>query len=404
MPTFLEARQIIVDSVSPLGAERLPVFEAQQRVTCEDLFAGCDIPPFANSAMDGFAVCAAECRVGGSLPVVGAIMAGDRGDEPLSPGTAVKIMTGAPVPPGCDAVVPLEEVAGAGDRIVLQEVVQEGQHIRRQGEDVVTGGLVVSAGTLLRPMEVSMLVSTGRLLVPVRRRPRVAILSTGDELVEPGESLVPGTIVNSNAFALAAAVRQAGAEPTVLGIARDDLASHRLKLAEGLKADALITSAGVSAGERDLVRDVLAELGVEPVFWKIDVKPGGPTAFGLKDGKPVFSLPGNPVSTLLTFEMFVRPALLRMMGHRKVFRPLLPATLAHAVRKKPGKTHLLRVRVDADHGGLRVASAGNQQTGILSTLLFADGVAVLPADRAEFRAGETVHVQLLDDAVLMQER
>jgi molybdopterin molybdotransferase len=404
MPTFLEARQIIVDSVSPLGAERLPVFEAQQRVTCEDLFACCDIPPFANSAMDGFAVRAAECRVGGSLPVVGAIMAGDRGGEPLSPGTAVKIMTGAPVPPGCDAVVPLEEVAGAGDRIVLQEVVQEGQHIRRQGEDVVTGGLVVPAGTLLRPMEVSMLVSTGRLLVPVRRRPRVAILSTGDELVEPGEPLVPGTIVNSNAFALAAAVRQAGAEPTVLGIARDDLASHRLKLAEGLKADALITSAGVSAGERDLVRDVLAELGVEPVFWKIEVKPGGPTAFGLKDGKPVFSLPGNPVSTLLTFEMFVRPALMRMMGHRKVFRPLLPATLAHEVRKKPGKTHLLRVRVEADPGGLRVASAGNQQTGILSTLLFADAVAVLPADRAEFRAGETVHVQLLDDAVLMQEQ
>ncbi len=213
-----------------------------------------------------------------------------------------------------------------------------------------SGDTVVSAGTIIRPPEISMLASFGKATVPVYRRARVAVLSTGDELIELGEQPVSGKIVNSNALSLAAAVREIGAEPVILGIARDNRESHREKMAEGLKADALITSAGVSAGDRDLVRECLAELGVRQLFWKVDIKPGGPVAFGMKEGKPVFSLPGNPVSTMITFEELVRPALLRMMGHRRVIKPYVQATLRAEVRKKAGKVHFLRVRIEVENG------------------------------------------------------
>jgi molybdopterin molybdotransferase len=214
--------------------------------------------------------------------------------------------------------------------------------------------------------------------------------------VEPGTELSPETIVDSNSWALAAAVREVGAEPVLLGIARDNHASLREKLRLGLTADALITSAGVSAGDRDLVREVLEELGVIPLFWKIDIKPGRPTAFGLAGKVPVFSLPGNPVSSLLTFDTFVRPALLKMLGHRQVLRPLLQATLQAPVAKKAGRVHFLRVRVGRVNGHLTAISAGDQNTGILSTLLHANGVAILPAERENFAAGETIDIHLFE--------
>jgi molybdopterin molybdotransferase len=223
----------------------------------------------------------------------------------------------------------------------------------------------------------------------------VAVLSTGDELIEPGEPLGPGKIYNSNALALAAAVKQAGAEPTLLGIARDDPHSLRTLLAEGLRADALVTSAGVSMGDRDLVRQVLDELEVRQVFWKIDIKPGRPTAFAMRGGTPVFSLPGNPVSTLLTFEQFVRPALLRMMGHRKVFRPLVAATFQDEIPRKPGRVSFVRVRLERRGSELLAWSAGKQDTGILKTMIQADGIAVIPADRGNLRPGSAVDVQVL---------
>src|SRR5512137_1163050 len=239
--------------------------------------------------------------------------------------------------------------------------------MRFQGEDVKNGEIIIEAGTLIRPPEISMLASFGKSYLPVYRKARVAILSTGDELVELGEQLEPGRIINSNAFSLAAAVMEIGAMPVILGIARDNRESHREKMLEGLKADALVTSAGVSAGDRDLVRDVLAELGVEQLFWKVDIKPGGPTAFGKKDGKPVFSLPGNPVSTMVTFEEFVRPALLKMMGHKRVIKPFIKAVLQGEVRKKPGKINFLRVRLSSANGGFQAYSSGDQHTGILKT-------------------------------------
>jgi molybdopterin molybdotransferase len=232
--------------------------------------------------------------------------------------------------------------------------------------------------------------------VPVVRQARVAILSTGDELVEPGQPLGPGQVCDSNGVALSAAVLLAGGEPINLGIARDDRTALRSLVERGLEADMLVTSAGVSAGDRDLVREVLDELSVRQVFWKVDIKPGRPTAFGLRGRTPVFSLPGNPVSSLLTFEQFVRPALLRMMGHRQVFRPLQRALLVEPLARSPGRVALVRVRLSrrAD-GALLASTAGNQETGILKTLLRADGIAIIPGAQGPLEAGAEVAVQLL---------
>lgn len=248
-----------------------------------------------------------------------------------------------------------------------------------------------------------MLASFAKVFVPVYRRAKVAILSTGDELIELGEPLTQGMIINSNALSLAAAVKEIGAVPQILGIARDTTESHREKMIEGLKADALITSAGVSAGDRDLVRDVLTELGMKQVFWRVDIKPGGPTAFGLYQGKPVFSLPGNPVSTMVTFEEFARPALLKMMGHKRVIKPFIKAILLNDAHKKPGKINFLRVRLASENGRYMAYSSGDQNTGILKTMLMADAMAMLPAERTTFSAGEEVDVHILSGNVEMLE-
>jgi len=404
MPTFEVARSMILASVSPLGVERVDLLSALGRVVAEDVAAPWDMPFYDNSAMDGFAIRAADCRAGGSLRVTGYIPAGGTATPAIEPGCAVRIMTGAPVPPGCDSVVPVEETEERDDAVLLKENVVPRQHIRFRGEDVRCGDRVVSAGTIIHPPEISMLASFGKATVPVYRRARVAVLSTGDELIELGEQPANGKIVNSNALSLAAAVREIGAEPLILGIARDSRESHREKMVEGLKADALITSAGVSAGDRDLVRDCLAGLDVRQLFWKVDIKPGGPTAFGMKEGKPVFSLPGNPVSTMITFEELVRPGILKMMGHRGVIKPYVRATLRGEVRKKPGKVHFLRVKIEVENGKYWATTAGDQNTGILGTMLRANGIAVLPKDKTVFSPGEEVEVHLLrSDTGMMEE-
>jgi len=399
MPTYEEARNMVLENVAPAGAERVETGRAVGRVLAEDVAAPWPLPFCDNSAMDGYAVRADDCRGPARLKVTGYIPAGGTASTAVTPGCAIKIMTGAPIPAGCDAVVPFEETEEGDGHVGVKGKVAARQHIRFRGEDVREGDLVLTGGTPLRPPEISMLASLGKAFVPVYRKIRVAVLSTGDELIELGEPPSPGMIINSNSVAIAAAVREAGAEPVLLGIARDDLASHAEKITEGLKADALITTAGVSAGDRDLVREVLAERGVESIFWKVDIKPGGPTAFGMKDGVPVFSLPGNPVSALITFEAFVRPALLRMMGRKKVVRPLVKATLSGALRKKAGKVNFLRVGIEVRGGGYFATSAGDQNTGILRTMVLADALAILPADRTSFAAGEAVDVFLLGETL-----
>ncbi len=395
MPSFEQARRTILDHVRPLGAEAVPLLDAVGRVVAEDLAAPRDLPAWSNSAMDGYAVRAEDAAAGTGLRLSAYIPAGAAGSEPLAPRTAAKILTGAPLPAGADAIVPFEEADEVDGMVVPRIGARPGAHVRRKGEDIRAGEKVLSAGTVIGPTEISWLASSSRLSVPVHRRPRVAVLSTGDELVEPGGALGPGKIHDSNAFAVAAAVRAIGAEPTILPIARDEREPLRALLAEGVRADALVTSAGVSMGDRDLVRQVLDELEVKQVFWKIDIKPGRPTAFGVRAGTPVFSLPGNPVSTLVTFEQFVRPALLRMMGHRKVIRPMVRAVFRDELARKPGRVSFVRVRLERRGSELLAFSAGNQDTGILKTMLDADGIAVVPAESGDLRPGDEVHVQIL---------
>jgi molybdopterin molybdotransferase len=395
LPTFEDARRTILESVAPLGVEIVAAPEAVGRVVAEDVRAPFDLPRWDNSAMDGFALRAQDAAAAGALRVSAFVPAGATPAGDLAPGTAARVLTGAPIPPGADAVAPFEETEEKDGAVRFLRPVRPGAHVRRRGEDLRAGEPVLTAGTVVGPAEVSALASCSRLAVPVVRRARVAILSTGDELVEPGTPLAPGLIHDSNAWALAAAVRQAGGVPAVLGIARDDREALRRLLAEGLAADALVTTAGVSIGDRDLVREVLADLGVRQVFWKVDIKPGRPTAFALAGRTPVFSLPGNPVATLLTFDQFVRPALLRMMGHARVLRPLLPATLRDGLSRRPGRVEFVRVRLERGPAGLVAASAGDQATGMLKTLLRADGLVVVAADRGPIAPGEPVDVQVL---------
>lgn len=403
MPTFEDARSMILAAVAPLGVERVGLPAALGRVLAEEARAPWDMPLCDNSAMDGFAVRAADCETGALLRVIGNVPAGETAAPAGEPGCAVRIMTGAPVPQGCDAVVPIEETEDRDGAVRIMGTVKASQHIRYRGEDARTGDAVVAAGAVIGPPEISILASFGKAVVPVFRRARVAILSTGDELIELGGQPSAGRIINSNALSLAAAVRDAGAEPADLGIARDDRESHVEKIAEGLKADALVTSAGVSAGDRDLVRDCLAELGVRQLFWRVDIKPGGPLAFGIKGGTPVFSLPGNPVSAMITFEEFVRPALLKMMGHRRVIKPYVRAKLRGEVRKKAGKVNFLRVRVEVEDGIHWASSAGDQKSGILTTMIRANGIAVLAKEKTVFAAGEEVPVHLIRGDVGMTE-
>lgn len=399
-PSFEEAVRLILDAVSLQEPESVSLLDSLGRVSAVDVSAPWSTPRDDNSAMDGFAVRAADCAPGAALPVAGYMPAGATPTPAVGPGCAIKIMTGAPIPISCDAVVPFEATEEVNGAVRLKKPVAPRQHVRFTGEDISAGDTILAQGDIIRPVHIGVLASFGKKEAVVYRRPTVAVLSTGDELVETPEDLVPGKVLDSNRWAIAAAVRECGAIPLMLGIARDDVQSHREKLQAGLHADVLITSAGVSAGDRDLVRDILAELDVRPVFRGVRLKPGSPTCFGLRGSTKVFSLPGNPVASLIAFEEFVKPALLKMMGHQRVLNTFLPAILASDVRKSPGHGKLLRVRLEPRDGRLWAWSAGKQDTGMQKTLLRANALALLPEDRVAFSSGETVSVQLLSVAMV----
>ncbi len=404
MPSFLEARNQILANVPLLGQERVLITDAVGRILAEDITASWDMPRWTNSAMDGYAVRSQDCQQPTRLEVIDFIAAGGVSDKTVIPGVAIKIMTGAPLPEGADAVIPVEETTADGTFVQTQKMVKPGAHIRNRGEDVVEGECIVPRGTLLRPAEIGMLASYGKAFLPVYRKPRVAILSTGDELVELGEPLSENRIINSNSLALVAALKEIGAEPVVLGIALDNRASHIEKISEGLKADVLITSAGVSTGDRDFVRAVLEDLGAKPVFWKVDIKPGRPTTFAMKDGKPIFSLPGNPVSTMVTFEELVKPGLLKMMGHTRVIKQEVEAVLeSDLTKKRLGVLNFQRVNITIRDGQYFASCSGDQNTGILKTMVRADALALLPEDKDVFMAGEKVKIHILGPHVTMQE-
>jgi molybdopterin molybdotransferase len=395
-----EARELILGSVAPLGVEAVGIAHAGGRVLAEEIRAGVLIPPADNSAMDGYAVRAADTegapvtlRVGEDLP------AGKRSQRKLVAGEAARIMTGAALPEGADAIVMVEDTVTEGGRVRIARAASLGQHVRRAGEDVRPGTPIAGPGALLTPALVGMLAAVGRAVVSVRARPRVAVLATGDELVEPDQLRDDGRIVSSNSYALCAALREIGAEPVYLGISPDEPGEIEARFRAALACDAVISSGGVSVGDRDWIKQVLVGLGGRMRLWRIAMKPGAPLAFVLVNGKPVFGLPGNPVSTLVTFEQFVRPALLRMMGHTSVYRTVVRARLDGDYKKPAGRAHFVRVQLEHRGGELWARESGQQGSNILLGMVRADGLAFVPAEATQVARGESLAVQLLSDGL-----
>jgi molybdopterin molybdotransferase len=396
-----EAVERILGAFHPLEPETVPILETLGRILAQDVYADVDIPPYANSSMDGYAVLAAD-TAGASrgdprrLRVIADLAAGYVAEVAVTPGTAVRIMTGAPIPPGADAVVRVEDTEARDDWVHVFTQVAAGRYVRPAGEDVRQGELVLRRGTAVRPQEVGMLATLGHGEVQVVRRPRVAILATGDEVVEIDEPLAPGKIRDANSHSNAAQVIKYGGIPVMLGIARDrvqDLTDRiRAGLAQGV--DLFLTSGGVSVGDFDVVKDVLAAQG-EINFWRVRMKPGKPMAFGRIEDVPILGLPGNPVSVMVSFETFVRPALLKMQGVTDWERPTVEATLMDEVGHKDDRRHYLRVRVERHGGERRAYLTGGQGSGILSSMVKANALAIVPEDWTHAPAGARVQVIML---------
>jgi molybdopterin molybdotransferase len=314
----------------------------------------------------------------------------------VTKGEAVRIMTGAPIPKGADTVVMVEDTEKAGEGVRVFQGVPPGENIRRAGEDVKKNDRVISKGSVIRAAEVGMLASVGRAFVSVHQRPVVAILCTGDELVDVHEGIADHKIVSSNSYTLSAQVMECGALPLQLGIAKDDPAEIEEKLREGLRADVILSSAGVSVGDYDLVKDILREIGFEMDFWRVAMRPGQPLAFGTTHGKPTFGLPGNPVSSMVSFEQFVRPSLLKMMGHKNLFRPLVEAVLKEEITKKPDRRYFMRAKLSLEEDRYVVTTTGPQGSGILNSMVEANSLVIVPEEVTEIKAGEKVWVQILD--------
>lgn len=393
MVSIDEARRIILEQTKQLPIVTVPLLESLGMVLAEDVRSPWDIPSADNSAMDGYAY-SHELLQGESLPVCGFLPAGTLRIDPVPAGQAIKIMTGAQIPTGCDTIVPVEDVLETPEGIKLKGSSKSGAHVRKRGEDVGADELVFTAGTLIRPQEVGMLASFGISKANVYRRPVVAILATGDELVEPGEERLPGKIINSNSLSVAAQVQEAGGRPLILGIARDDRELTRAMLQKGLQADVIISSGGVSVGDHDFVKEVIEEMGGELKFWKINMKPGKPLAFAVIDGKPLFALPGNPVAAMVGFEMYVRPALLAMMGHTRIIRPLVRAVVTEPIRNKGDRPHLIRAIVEEQDGKYHLKTTGNQGSARLSSLTLGNALVLIPAG-ATVNTGDDVEAYLL---------
>jgi molybdopterin molybdotransferase len=402
MLTVEQALERVLSAFHALEPEQVPILEALGRVLAKDVYAGEDIPPLANSSMDGYAVLAAD-TVGASpnrparLRIVGQIAAGYVPETAVASGTTMRIMTGAPIPSGADAVIKVEDTDTDGKYVNIYTEVAPGNYIRSAGEDVRQGELVLSKSTLIRPQEIGMLATLGHREVLVHRRPRVAILATGDEVVEIDQPLAPGKIRNANSYSNAAQVLEHGGEPLLLGIARDNVDDLTAKIRAGLEqgVDLFLTSGGVSVGDFDLVKDVLAAEG-EIAFWRVCMKPGKPLAFGRIGGVPVLGLPGNPVSVMVSFEVFVRPAIWKMLGRTDLARPTLQATLMDEITHKDERRHYVRVRVEKHNGAYRAHLTGGQGSGILSSMVKANALAVIPEAWDHAPTGAQVEVILLD--------
>jgi molybdopterin molybdotransferase len=395
-----EAQRRVLEDIPVLGRERIHILDALGRVLAQEVRAIRDLPSANNSAMDGFAcrhedVAGADTAHPVKLKLIGESRAGTLFRGVVGVGEAVSVMTGGMIPSGADTVIKVEDTVKSGDEITCLCGPGRGTYIRVRGEDVKAGDAVLESGTTIGPPEIGMLATLGHGYVHVYQRPVVAILSTGDELVDLDEPFSDGKVVCSNSYSLAAQVMEAGGIPLSLGIASDSEEDQRNLLADGLRADVLLTSGGVSVGKYDLVKATLSDVGMKVKFWKVAMRPGKPLVFGTIGTKPVFGLPGNPTSAMISFEQFVRPSLLKMMGHRTLFRKVIEARLAKDVASEPGRLHLVRCRLIEEDGRIWALSTGTQSSGVLRSLVLAEGLMIVPPTRQFFEKGTQIKVQLL---------
>lgn len=401
MLEYPEARTRVLAAARFLGSESVPLLEALGRSLATEIKAREDVPPFVKATMDGYAVRAEDTRPpqGSSsveLEVVEDLPAGRIGRKPVGPGQAVRIMTGAPLPKGADAVVMVEQTQKAGGTVRVLRSVRSGDNIGQAGEDLKKGDTVLERGDVVGPAELGMLAALNRAAVRVTRRPRLAVIATGDEIVEPGERKGPGQIRNSNGYSLLALALRAGAEAAYLGIARDKRSSLVRKIRRAEDFDILVLSGGVSVGDHDLVKGQLESLGVRPVFWKVRIKPGKPVFFGVRGKQLVFGLPGNPTSAMVTFMLFVRPAIDRMLGRKDPGPRRAKAVLSEDIPLKPGRRQFLRGVLEDAGPVLRVAAYSNQKSGVLRSMVQSRVLIEAPSDAAHLEKGREVDIFFIE--------
>ncbi len=397
-----EAQRLILANANLLSRVQVDLIESLGLTLAEEIISNEDIPPFDNSAMDGYAVKSSDVASASKenpvkLRVQSGLAAGQAAQDGIESASAIRIMTGAPIPNGADAVIKQEDTDLGASEVLIFSSAKAGENIRRAGEDIATGEKVLGAGHPLRAAEIGILASLGRSKVKVFARPKVAILCTGDEIVPIDEPLKAGKIRNSNAYSLSAQVVAAGADLRGFSTVKDDLEATKAAISEGLsRADVLIITGGVSVGEYDFVKEAMESLGAQAIFWKVAQRPGMPLAFWLMGEKLVFGLPGNPVSTMVCFEEYVRPALLKMMGRESLFRPKVKAILEEDFKKRLNRHFFVRVIVKEEDGRYLARPTGPQGSGILKSMTLANGLATIPADVNLVKAGQEVIVHLTE--------
>lgn len=403
-----KALETILANFRPLGLEKINILDGRGRVIGEDIFAPRNIPSADNSAMDGYAVRYADTKgvtkdTSLKLKIIEDIPAGKVASKKINKNEAARIMTGAVIPEGADAVVRQEDTLKEGKTVTIYTSAKKGENIRFAGEDVQKDELVVKKGSVLRPADIGMLAALGKAFVNVYQKPSVAIMSTGDELVDIEIDPPPGKIVNSNSYSLAAQVLECGAIPVMLGISKDKKIDLQEKFKTALHSDVIISSGGVSVGDFDFVKNVMGEIGNAMHFWQVAMRPGKPLAFGFIEGVPLFGLPGNPVSVMVSFEQFVRPSLLRMQGHTKIFRQTIKAICAEDFQKQAGFKHFIRAIVKKEKGKYIATTTGDQGSGILKSMVTANGLIVMREHETRIKKGSEVTVQLLDNSLFQSD-
>ena len=396
-----EAQNIILEKLQPLEPEKIPLLNTLGAVLQEDICAQRDNPPADNSAMDGYAlrfndISSIDQNNPLSLKVVEDIPAGQKPRKSINPGEASRIMTGAVVPGGADTVVMVEDTKKKNGSVSILKPQKKESHVRKQGEDFKKGDILLSKGDLVTSSNIAIIATAGYAKLSVNRKPVVAILSTGDELVDVDAKAEDHQIINSNTYLLASQVLESGAKPMLLGIVRDRKDDIKEKLKSANKADIIVTSGGVSVGDYDFVKDAIQDLGSEIVFWKIAMKPGKPLTFSMLSKRPLFGLPGNPVSSFVSFEQFVRPAILKMSGHTDIFRKTIRATLTEGIKKKDdGRRHFLRSTLTYINGSYSVSALSGQGSNMLASLASANSLLIIPESETELKSGQQVEVQVL---------